>query len=158
MSLYRPIIWAGHRKCPAIGITWRQFRSNFAFTEAIYLHFHVRFGIAGQARRWLVYPGALIWPDTLPSTVLFRALHEPEKKFAANGWSLSRYQFFSYFTVFAFVLFWFPDYIWTSLSTFAFVTWIAPHNQKVNTIFGVRLNILSSSFDCQTAWLTIFSK
>lgn len=50
---------------------------------------------------------------------------------------LSRYRFFSYFTISAFVNFWFPDFLWTSLSTFAFVTWIAPHNQKVNTIFGV---------------------
>lgn len=40
-------------------------------------------------------------------------------------------------TIFAFVLFWFPDYIWTSLSTFAFITYIVPHNQKVNTVFGV---------------------
>lgn len=34
-------------------------------------------------------------------------------------------------------MFWFPDYIWTSLSTFAFITWIFPNNQKVNTLFGV---------------------
>lgn len=33
--------------------------------------------------------------------------------------------------------FWFPDYIFQALSSFAFVTWIAPNNQKVNTIFGV---------------------
>lgn len=39
--------------------------------------------------------------------------------------------------MFAFVIFWFPDYIWTSLATFAFVAWIFPHNQNVNTIFGV---------------------
>jgi OPT oligopeptide transporter protein. len=45
--------------------------------------------------------------------------------------------FLVYITAFAFVLFWFPDYIWTSLSTFAFITWIVPHNQKVNTLFGV---------------------
>jgi hypothetical protein len=26
--------------------------------------------------------------------------------------------------------FWFPDYLFTSLSTFAFITWIVPNNQK----------------------------
>lgn len=31
----------------------------------------------------------------------------------------------------------FPDYIWQSLSTFAFACYIAPNNQKVNTVFGV---------------------
>jgi hypothetical protein len=50
---------------------------------------------------------------------------------------MTRYKFFAYFTVFAFVIFWFPDFIWTSLSAFAFITWLAPHNQKVNAIFGV---------------------
>jgi hypothetical protein len=85
-----------------------------------------------------VYPAALVWPTSLSSTVLFRALHEPESRKAANGWTITRYRFFAYITAFAFVAFWFPDYIWTSLSTFAFITWIVPHNQKANTLFGVR--------------------
>ena len=96
-----------------------------------------RFGLAGLSRRWLVYPAALIWPSSLSSTVLFRALHEPQDHSPANGWTITRYKYFGYLTAGAFVLFWFPDYIWTSLGTFAFVTWIAPTNQKVNTIFGV---------------------
>lgn len=98
---------------------------------------HSSFGLAGLARRWLVYPAALIWPSSLSSTVLFRALHEPQSRSPANGWTITRYRFFIYLTIGAFSWFWFPDYIWTSLSTFAFITWIVPHNQKVNTIFGV---------------------
>ncbi|EDN98487.1 hypothetical protein SS1G_13346 [Sclerotinia sclerotiorum 1980 UF-70] len=107
------------------------------------------FGLAGLARRWLVYPAALIWPSSLASTVLFRTLHEPQEHFSANGWNLSRYRFFSYFTIIAFVIFWFPDYLWTSLSTFAFITWIVPKNQVVNTIFGMNsgLGLLPISFD-----------
>lgn len=104
----------------------------FRFTDIVH-----RFGLAGLARRWLVYPGALIWPSTLASTVLFRALHEPQDRTPANGWVMTRYKFFAYFTIFAFVIFWFPDFIWTSLSAFAFITWLVPHNQKVNAIFGV---------------------
>lgn len=109
----------------------------------------IGFGLAGLARRWLVYPAALIWPSSLSSTVLFRALHEPQERTAANGWKMTRYSFFSYATLFSFVLFWFPDYIWTSLGTFAFVTWIAPHNQKVNTIFGMNsgLGLIPISLD-----------
>ncbi|KAA8573358.1 hypothetical protein MFRU_053g00120 [Monilinia fructicola] len=107
------------------------------------------FGLAGLARRWLVYPAALIWPSSLASTVLFRTLHEPKENTSANGWTISRYRFFSYFTIVAFVIFWFPDYLWTSLSTFAFVTWIVPHNQIVNTLFGMNsgLGLLPISFD-----------
>jgi len=106
--------------------------------KALFLTVSSRFGLAGLARRWLVYPAALIWPSSLSSTVLFRALHEGKQDdSSANGWTITRYRFFGYVTAFAFVLFWFPDYIWTSLGTFAFLTWIFPHNQKVNTIFGV---------------------
>ncbi|KZF18813.1 OPT superfamily oligopeptide transporter [Xylona heveae TC161] len=107
------------------------------------------FGLAGLARRFLVYPAALIWPSSLASTVLFRSLHERQDNSKVNGWSMSRYRFFGYFTMLAFVIFWFPDYIWTSLSTFAFITWIVPHNQKVNTIFGMNsgLGLLPISFD-----------
>ncbi|KAH6891476.1 small oligopeptide transporter-like protein [Thelonectria olida] len=107
------------------------------------------FGLAGLARRWLVYPAALIWPSTLASTVLFRALHEPQEHTVSNGWTLTRYRFFAYFTLIAFVIFWFPDYLWTSLGTFAFVTWIAPHNQKVNAIFGMNsgLGLIPISID-----------
>ncbi|CAK7207966.1 hypothetical protein SEUCBS139899_010800 [Sporothrix eucalyptigena] len=107
------------------------------------------FGLAGLARRWLVYPAALIWPTSLSSTVLFRALHEPQEHAPVDGWTISRYRFFGCFTLFAFALFWFPDYIWTSLGTFAFVAWIVPHNQKVNTIFGMSsgLGLLPLSID-----------
>ncbi|CAG8215240.1 unnamed protein product [Penicillium olsonii] len=109
----------------------------------------IGFGLTGLARRWIVYPAALVWPTSLSSTVLFRALHEPESRLPANGWTITRYRFFAYVTAFAFVLFWFPDYIWTSLSTFAFVTWIAPNNQKVNTIFGMNsgLGLIPISID-----------
>ena len=113
---------------------WVGGSSFFYSIQSLIIH---RFGLTGLTRRWIVYPAALVWPTSLSSTVLFRALHEPESRTSANGWTITRYRFFAYITAFAFVLFWFPDYIWTSLSAFAFVTWIAPENQKVNTIFGV---------------------
>ena len=95
------------------------------------------FGLAGLARRWLVYPAALIWPSSLASTVLFRALHEPQDHTPVNGWTVTRYKYFVLLAAGAFVLFWIPDYLWTTTSAFAFATWIAPNNQKVNTIFGM---------------------
>ncbi|KAK6905031.1 OPT family small oligopeptide transporter [Kwoniella mangroviensis CBS 8507] len=107
------------------------------------------FGLAGLSRRWLVYPAALIWPSSLPSTVLLRALHEKQDHSPANGWTITRYRYFIYLTLGASAWYWFPDYIWTSLSTFAFITWIAPNNQKVNAIFGMSsgLGLLPISFD-----------
>ncbi|KAL1408010.1 hypothetical protein Q8F55_004807 [Vanrija albida] len=108
------------------------------------------FGLAGMTRRWLVYPGNMIWPKTLASAVLMRALHEENNfKGKVHGWGLSRYKFFLVFVLFSFILFWFPGYIATSLSSFAFLTWIFPNNQKINTIFGTKtgLGLLPISLD-----------
>ncbi|GAA5840029.1 hypothetical protein JCM11251_006590 [Rhodosporidiobolus azoricus] len=107
------------------------------------------FGLAGMARKWIVYPGAMIWPSALASTVLFRALHEKQDRSPANGWTMSRYRFFALFTSGAFVWFFFPDYIFQALSTFSFLTWIWPRSQKINTIFGMNsgLGLLPITFD-----------
>lgn len=51
--------------------------------------------------------------------------------------AISGYRFFLYVVAGSFVWYWFPDYIWTGLSSFAFITWIWPNNQKVNAIFGM---------------------
>ncbi|KAJ6618832.1 OPT oligopeptide transporter [Mycena sp. CBHHK59/15] len=109
----------------------------------------IGFGLAGLARRWIVYPGALIWPSSLSSTVLFRALHEPQDYSPANGWIVTRYKFFFYVVTGSFLWFWFPDYLFQALSSFAFITWIAPKNQKVNTLFGMNsgLGLLPISLD-----------
>ncbi len=117
---------------------WRDWHDDGWYTQ-------VRLGLCAGAES----QAALTWPASLASTVLFRALHEPQEKIPANGWTIGRYRFFLYTTAFAFVLFWFPDYIWTSTSTFAFITWIVPNNQKVNTIFGMSsgLGLLPLSID-----------
>jgi hypothetical protein len=70
-------------------------------------------------------------------------LHEPQEYESANGWTTTRYKFFFAVVAGSFVWFWFPDYIFQALSSFAFVTWIAPNNQKVNTIFGVSFTYLA---------------
>ncbi|KAJ6490473.1 OPT oligopeptide transporter [Mycena vulgaris] len=126
----------------------RDFGAGFGILFILTTQF-IGFGLAGLARRWIVYPGALIWPSTLSSTVLFRALHEPQEYSPANGWTVTRYKFFFYVVIGSFVWFWFPDYIFQALSSFAFVTWIAPKNQKVNTIFGMNsgLGLIPISFD-----------
>ena len=126
----------------------RDYGAGFSFVYLLTTQM-LGFGIAGLTRRWLVYPAALVWPTSLSCTALFRALHEKKYEPPVNGWSMSRYRFFFLFTAFAFVIFWFPDYIWTSLSTFAFITYIAPHNQKLNTLFGMNsgLGLIPISLD-----------
>ncbi|KGQ03796.1 Oligopeptide transporter 2 [Beauveria bassiana D1-5] len=93
-------------------------------------------GFSGLLRRFVIYPVEAIWPSILPTLALNRALLVPEKRETIHGWSISRYKFF--FIVFAamFVYFWIPGYLFPALSTFAWMTWIAPRHFTLNTITG----------------------
>ncbi|UNI13290.1 oligopeptide transporter 6 [Purpureocillium takamizusanense] len=98
-------------------------------------------GFAGMLRRFVVYPVEALWPSILPTVALNRALLVPEKQVTINGWSISRYKFF--FAVFAAMLvyFWIPGYLFTALSTFSWISWIAPNNFHLNIITGSQLGL-----------------
>jgi OPT family small oligopeptide transporter len=95
-------------------------------------------GLAGTFRRFLVYPASMIWPAILPNCSLFYTLHDKRAVDPAdsNGWRISRYRWFLYICLGSFVWYWFPGWLWQSLSVFAFVTWIKPNNVVVNQLFG----------------------
>ncbi|QDS77414.1 hypothetical protein FKW77_006407 [Venturia effusa] len=96
-------------------------------------------GLAGLFRKWLVTPSAMIWPLVLPNCALFQTLHEgnaARDPATTNGWSISRFRFFSYVLVGGFLWYFFPGYLFQALSTIAWVTWIKPNNVLVNQLFG----------------------
>jgi OPT family oligopeptide transporter len=95
----------------------------------------IGYGLAGIARKYLVWPAAMIWPTNLVQCALFRALHR-EAEPAVQGWTISRYRFFLYVMLGSFVWYWLPGYIFQALSAFAFVTWIVPNNVRANIVFG----------------------
>ncbi|KAK9471923.1 OPT oligopeptide transporter protein-domain-containing protein [Dipodascopsis tothii] len=99
------------------------------------------FGFAGILRRFLVYPVKCIWPSVLPTVALNRALLRPERRESINGWTISRYAFFG--TVFAgsFLYFWVPQYLFQVLSSFNWMTWIAPKNFNLAVITGSSLGL-----------------
>lgn len=107
------------------------------------------YGAAGLTRRWVVYPGSMIWPQTLVSTTLFTTIHGDHRHSIVNGWSISRYRFFLYVLVGSFAWYWFPGFIFTALSYFTFICWIKPHNVVVNQVFGYRsgLGVIPITFD-----------
>lgn len=51
--------------------------------------------------------------------------------------SMSQYRFFSAAFISMFVYFWFPDYIFTAISLFNWIAWIAPQNFTLATITGM---------------------
>ncbi|KAK3956275.1 OPT oligopeptide transporter protein-domain-containing protein [Pseudoneurospora amorphoporcata] len=96
------------------------------------------YGLAGLARRFLVWPAAMIWPADLINCTLFYTLHDhsPSDPARTNGWSMSRYRWFLIVMVGSFAWYWFPGYLFTGLSWMCWLTWIWPENVIVNQLFG----------------------
>lgn len=94
------------------------------------------FGMVGLLRKLAVYPSKAMWPTILPTLAVNRALLAPGRKETINGWKISRYAFFLIITVFAFLYFFIPNYLFTALSTFNWMTWIAPNDVDLAAITG----------------------
>lgn len=82
-------------------------------------------GMAGLAYRFIVEPPHMVWPSTLANAALFQTLHGRANP-VADGWRISRYRFFLYVFIGGFFWYWLPGYLFTGLSTFAFISWAAP--------------------------------
>lgn len=97
------------------------------------------YGLAGLTRRFVVEPAFAIWPQTLISVSLFETLHSGNVEKLVNGWTMSRYKFFSFAMLGSFVWYWFPGFIFKALSYFNFVLWGSKtrNNFVLNFIFGV---------------------
>ncbi|KAI5963485.1 uncharacterized protein KGF55_002365 [Candida pseudojiufengensis] len=93
-------------------------------------------GIAGILRKVAVFPVQAIWPELLPSLALNKALMVPEKKENINGWKISGYNFFFICFFGMFLYFWIPQYLFQALSTFNWMTWIAPNNMNLSVVTG----------------------
>lgn len=94
------------------------------------------YGVAGLSARWLVEPASMIWPGVLSNIALLSSLHSRANA-VADGWRISRIKFFMVVGGIAFVWYWFPGLIFTGLSYFTWICWIAPNNIAVNQVFGM---------------------
>lgn len=110
---------------------------------------------AGLARRFLVRPSGMIWPSTLMSAAMFTTLHKEENK-PANGWRISRWNFFYLVFTCAFLFYFLPGLLMPALSYFNVITWFAPKNVVVANLFGVvsGLGLFPLTFDwAQVAYI-----
>ncbi|PHH81000.1 hypothetical protein CDD82_1381 [Ophiocordyceps australis] len=105
----------------------------------------IGYGIAGIARKFLVYPANCIWPATLGTMALNRALHSEENQAVAGPfnriWTMSRYRFFMICSSAMFVYFWFPNFLFQALSSFSWMTWFAPNNRELDILTGMQNGI-----------------
>jgi len=94
----------------------------------------IGFSMGGLLRRFLVYPCSMIWPGALVNSALFNTLHRTYG--TAERRHISRQKFFAVVVVGSFLWYFVPGYLWTGLSVFNWVCWIAPANVAVNSLFG----------------------
>ncbi|POS81127.1 sexual differentiation process protein isp4 [Diaporthe helianthi] len=106
------------------------------------------YAFAGLTRRFLVRPSGMIWPSTLMSAAMFTTLHKEENK-PANGWRISRWNFFYVVWTVSFLFYFFPGLLMPCLSYFNVLTWFAPKNVVVANLFGVTsgLGLFPVTFD-----------
>lgn len=92
---------------------------NFGYQLMLTLFIQlIGMSFAGILRRFAVYPVKAIWPYTLQTVALNRALSQQEERKNIHGWTLSRYRFFVYVFGGAFLYYWIPGYLFKALSTF----------------------------------------
>ncbi|THH21063.1 hypothetical protein EUX98_g8459 [Antrodiella citrinella] len=92
------------------------------------------FGLAGMSRKFLVWPASMLWPQNLVTCTILNTFHAEED---SDRGGLTRYRYFVYVGIAAFCFFFLPGYLFTALSIFNWVCWIAPNNTVINQIFGV---------------------
>ncbi|KAF8195689.1 OPT oligopeptide transporter [Mycena galopus ATCC 62051] len=115
---------------------------NFSFQWLVVMSTQlIGFSIGGVARRFLVQPPSMIWPANLVTCALFNTLHSTEYAGVGNRGGYSRERFF--YIALACGICWYllPGYLFTALSYFSWVCWIAPDNLVVNQLFGVNYGL-----------------
>ena len=82
------------------------------------------FGVAGLIQRIVVDPAFCIWPGTLPTCSFIYGIHDRafQNKVVA-GWKMSRMRFFTIVLIAATLYEFLPGYLFTGLTTFAWITW-----------------------------------
>ncbi|KAL4921463.1 OPT oligopeptide transporter protein-domain-containing protein [Aspergillus aurantiobrunneus] len=93
------------------------------------------FGVAGLLSRWLVEPATMIWPQVLSNAALLSTLHSKSNK-VADGWAITRLRFFLLIFIGGAIWYFVPGYLFTALSFFSFICWLAPSDVVVNQLFG----------------------
>ncbi|KIK94588.1 hypothetical protein PAXRUDRAFT_827828 [Paxillus rubicundulus Ve08.2h10] len=101
----------------------------------------IGFSMGGIARRFLVSPPSMIWPDILVTCSLFNTLHSQRAAGTRQREGISRKKLFGITFVGSMCWHFVPGYLFTALSTFSWVTWIAPRNKLVNQLFGYQTGL-----------------
>ena len=99
----------------------------------------IGFCVAGILRQFVIWPSNMIWPYALSSCALFNTLHKNSSN--RNQGYMPRKRFFCIAFGGSIIWYWVPGYLFTGLSMFNWVCWIAPKNVIINTLFRTRTGL-----------------
>ncbi|KII91025.1 hypothetical protein PLICRDRAFT_28874 [Plicaturopsis crispa FD-325 SS-3] len=110
---------------------------NFSYQWMIVMSTQlIGFSIGGIAKRFLVAPPSMIWPANLVTCALFNTLHAQDYGGVGTRGGISRERFYFYGFIASACWYIMPGYLFTALSFFNWVCWIAPNNVPLNAMFG----------------------
>ena len=95
--------------------------------------------LSGLLRQFIVWPSSMIWPGALANCAAFNTLHKNYGKHKENQMIHERILWIA--VVGSFIWYWVPSYLFTGLSMFNCVCWIAPNNVIINTLFGTNTGL-----------------
>jgi OPT family small oligopeptide transporter len=108
---------------------------GFAYQIMLVLSIQILgYSLGGILRPFVVWPASMIWPGALVNCALFNTLHKNYGK--RDHKHISRHKFFGIVLLCSFTWYWLPGYLFTALSMFNWICWIAPTNPTVNALFG----------------------
>ena len=110
------------------------------------------FCLSGLLHRFIVLPSSMIWPGTLGSCAFFNTVHQNYSKHGQR--QITQEKFFWIATVGSFVWYWVPGYLFTGLSMFNWVCWIAPKNIVINVLFGTNTGMGMSTITFDWAMIS----
>jgi hypothetical protein len=97
------------------------------------------FCFGGFLRQFVVWPSSMIWPGTLADCAFFNALHKNNGRHDPSH--MTQRHFLCIAMVGSFVWYWVPSYLFTGLSMFNWICWIAPKNVIINALFGTNTGL-----------------
>ncbi|KAG0240840.1 hypothetical protein BGW41_006595 [Actinomortierella wolfii] len=93
------------------------------------------FSLAGLLQRILVKPANMVWPSNLVAAALYRSLHHVRES-SADTTRMSRMKYFGLVTLGSFIWFFFPGFVFPTLSAISWICWIKPDNIVLAQLAG----------------------
>ncbi|KAG0255060.1 hypothetical protein DFQ27_006482 [Actinomortierella ambigua] len=93
------------------------------------------FAFAGALRRFLVRPAHMVWPANLVTASLFRSLHEHSDA-AEDANRIPRMKYFAIVSLFSFVWYWLPGFMFPTIGVISWICWIDPSNIVLSQLTG----------------------